>query len=84
MSGTRQGTHASVLQTKEHLLFLTDGGVLVVARRTPDGFKEERRYDIGTSATWAMPVLLPDGMLIRDATGVVKLAWAAEGAVPKS
>ena len=76
----RDGNHASILQTREHLLFLTDGGVLVVARRTPDGFKEERRYDIGTSATWAMPVLLPDGLLVREATGVVKLTWAPAGA----
>lgn len=54
--------------------------MLVVARRTPDGFKEERRNDIGMSATWAMPVLLPDGMLIREATGVVKLTWGAADA----
>ncbi len=76
----RDGNHASILQTREHLLFLTDGGVLVVARRTPEGFKEERRYEIGRSATWAVPVLLPDGLLVREATGVVKLTWAANRA----
>ena len=52
----RDGNHASILQTKEHLLFLTDGAVLIVARRTPDGFKEEKRYELGTSATWSLPV----------------------------
>jgi len=76
----RDGNHASILQTKDHVLFLTDGGVLIVARRTAEGFKEERRYEIGKSATWAVPVLLPDGLLVREATGVVKLTWAAEGA----
>ena len=30
----RDGNHASILQTNEHLLFLTDGAVLIVARRT--------------------------------------------------
>lgn len=71
----RDGNHASIQQTAQHLLFLTDGGVLIVARRTPEKFMEERRYDIGKSATWAQPVLLPDGMLVREATGVVKLLW---------
>jgi outer membrane protein assembly factor BamB len=71
----RDGNHASIQQTAQHLLFLTDGGVLIVARRTPDSFVEERRYEIGQSATWAQPVFLPDGMLVREATGVVRLLW---------
>ncbi|HEX6161902.1 MAG TPA: PQQ-binding-like beta-propeller repeat protein [Vicinamibacterales bacterium] len=71
----RDGSHASILQHGQHLLFLTDGGVLIVARRTPEGFSEERRYEIGTSGTWSVPVLLPDGMLVREAAGVVKLLW---------
>ena len=71
----RDGNHASVLQANEHVLFLTDGGVLIVARRTAEGFTEERRYELGQSTTWAQPVLLADGMLVREATGVVKLLW---------
>jgi outer membrane protein assembly factor BamB len=71
----RDGNHASIQQTAQHLLFLTDGGVLIVARRTPESFVEERRYEIGKSATWAQPVLLADGMLVREATGIVKLLW---------
>jgi outer membrane protein assembly factor BamB len=71
----RDGTHASILQQGEQLFFLTDGGVLIVARRTEQGFTEERRYEISQSSTWSVPVLLPDGMLLREATGVVKLFW---------
>jgi outer membrane protein assembly factor BamB len=71
----RDGNHASIQQAGQHLLFLTDGGVLIVARRTPESFVEERRYEIGKSATWSQPVLLPDGMLVREAAGVVKLLW---------
>ena len=71
----RDGNHASILQNGAHLLFLTDGGVLIIARRTAEGFTEERRYEIGQSATWSVPVLLPDGMLVREAAGVVKLLW---------
>ena len=69
----RDGNHASILQTTEHLLFLTDGAVLIVARRTADGFKEENRYELGTGATWCTPILLPDGMLVREANSVVRL-----------
>ena len=71
----RDGNHASIQQSAQHLLLLTDGGVLIVAKRTPESFVEERRYEIGKSATWAQPVLLPDGMLVREATGIVKLLW---------
>lgn len=71
----RDGAHASILQTKEHLLWLTDGGVLVVARRSPEAFTEERRYEVGASSTWAVPVFLADGLLVREATAIVKLTW---------
>ena len=71
----RDGNHASILQHGDHLLFLTDGGVLIVARRTAEGFTEERRYEISQSSTWSVPVMLGDGMLVRDAGGLVKLLW---------
>lgn len=71
----RDGNHASIQQAGDLLFFLTDSGVLVVSRRTAEGFAEERRYEIGQSATWAQPVFLPDGMLVREAAGVVKLLW---------
>jgi outer membrane protein assembly factor BamB len=72
----RDGNHASILQSSEHLLMLTDGAVLIVARRSPDGFKEEKRYELGTGVTWTMPILLPDGLLVREASSVVRLHWA--------
>ena len=71
----RDGNHASILQTQEHLLFLTDGGALIVAQRTPEGFKEVKRYEIGTSPTWTVPIFLPDGLLMREADRIVKLTW---------
>jgi outer membrane protein assembly factor BamB len=71
----REGNHASVLQTKEHVLYLTDSGALVIARRTPEGFNELKRYEIGKSPTWAVPVFLPDGLLVRETDRVVKLNW---------
>ena len=59
----------------QNQLFLTDGGVLIVAKRTAEGFAEERRYELSQSATWSMPVFLPDGMLVRDANSLQRLTW---------
>jgi outer membrane protein assembly factor BamB len=72
----RDGNHASILQTADHVVFLTDGGALIVAQRTADGFKEVKRYEVGKGSTWTMPVFLPDGLLVREANAVVKLAWS--------
>jgi outer membrane protein assembly factor BamB len=69
----RTGNHASILLTPRHVLFLTNDGDLVVARRSADGFSEERRYDVAESETWAVPVLLGDGLIVRDATAVMRL-----------
>ncbi|HTH26154.1 MAG TPA: hypothetical protein VL919_13635 [Vicinamibacterales bacterium] len=71
----RDGNHASILQHGEYLLFLTDGGVLIVSKRTAEGFAEERRYELSQSATWSMPVFLPDGILVRDANSLRRLTW---------
>jgi outer membrane protein assembly factor BamB len=72
----RDGNHASILQTKDHLVFLTDAGAMIVAQRTSEGFKELKRYEIGKSATWSLPVFLPDGLLVREANAIVKLTWS--------
>ncbi len=72
----RDGNHASILQTDAHLVFLTDAGAMIVAQRTAEGFKELRRYEIGTSPTWTPPIFLGDGLLVREGNAVVKLTWS--------
>jgi outer membrane protein assembly factor BamB len=69
----RTGNHASILLTPAHVVLLTNDGDLVLVRRSSDGFAEERRYDVADSETWAVPVLLGDGLIVRDATGVMRL-----------
>ena len=71
----RDGNHASILQHGEQLLFLNEAGVLIVSKRTAEGFTEQHRYELTQAATWAVPVFLPDGVLVRDATSVQKLLW---------
>ncbi len=71
----RDGNHASILQHGDHLLFVTDGGQLIVSRRTAEGFTEEHRIELTQAATWSVPVFLPDGLIVRDANSVQKLVW---------
>ncbi len=69
----RAADQAAVLLTPAHVLLLTTGGELVLVRRSPAKYEEERRYTVADSATWAVPVLLPDGLIVRDAGGVIRL-----------
>ena len=69
----RAGEHASVLLTPQHVVFLTNGADLIVAKRATDAFAEEKRYEVAEAATFAMPVLLGSNLLVRDATGLMLL-----------
>ena len=69
----REGEHASLLLTPKHVLFLTNGADLIVAKRGEPAFSVERRYEVAEGATWAMPVLLGSNILVRDATGLIML-----------
>jgi len=69
----REGWHASVLLTPRHLIYLTNSADLVVARRNTAAFEVVRRYDVADAETFAMPVLLGAGILVRDATGLIRL-----------
>jgi hypothetical protein len=45
----------------------------VVVKRSPVKYEEERRYTIADSATWAVPVVMKDALVVRDASAVMKL-----------
>ncbi|MGE5836344.1 MAG: PQQ-binding-like beta-propeller repeat protein [Acidobacteriota bacterium] len=69
----REGDFASVLLTPKHVLFLTNGADLVVARRGGT-FAIEKKYDLGASETWSAPVIVGRDLVIRDAGGVSRLS----------
>ena len=69
----RSAEQAAILLTPAHVLILTTGGELVLAKRSPAKYEEERRYTVAESATWAVPALLQDGLIVRDASGVTRL-----------
>ena len=69
----REGEHASLLLTPKHVIFLTNGANLIVAKRGTPTFAIERRYEVAKASTFAMPVLLGSDILVRDATGLMLL-----------
>jgi outer membrane protein assembly factor BamB len=69
----REGEHASLLLTPQHVVFLTNGADLIVTKRGTSSFTVERRYEVAEAATWAIPVLLGSNILVRDATGLMLL-----------
>ncbi len=69
----REGEHASLLLTTQHVVFLTNGADLIVAKRGTPAFTVERRYEVAEASTFAMPVLLGSNILVRDATSLMLL-----------
>jgi outer membrane protein assembly factor BamB len=69
----REGEHASILLTPRNVVFLTNGADLIVAKRGTANFTVDRRYEVAEASTWAVPVFLGKDILIRDATGLIRL-----------
>ena len=66
----RGGANAALQIAGPNLLVLTTEGELIVLRRSPEKYEELHRYKVADSQTWAQPVLLRDGVLIRDVDSV--------------
>ena len=72
----REGEFASALLAGDDLLLLTGDAELLVAEPSPAGFAVSHHYDVADGVTWTVPVPLPDGLLVRDATGLARLVAA--------
>ncbi|MBA3298052.1 MAG: serine/threonine protein kinase, partial [Acidobacteria bacterium] len=72
----RGGTNASLQLAGPNLIVLTTDGDLLVVKRNPQKYEEVRRYDVSDSPTWAQPVLLRGGIIVRDANSVA--LWSLE------
>jgi outer membrane protein assembly factor BamB len=62
----REAANASVLNAGANLLYLTDDGTLVVARKNPKAFEMVSRYTVAESATWPQPVVAGREILVKD------------------
>ena len=72
----REGDHVSVLLAGGDLLLLTSDAELLVVAADAAAFAVARQYEVADGAIWAMPVPLPDGLLVRDATSLARLVPA--------
>ena len=69
-SPPRRGENAALLITGQTVLALTDQAELLVLDANAAAFEPLRRYEVAPSPTWAHPVPLGDGLLIKDETHV--------------
>lgn len=47
----------------------------VVPAAWPAGVARAWHVEVGEGGTWSLPVLLPDGLLVREAAGLTRLTW---------
>jgi len=67
LSEGRQGDNASLLAGGGALFLLTTDSELLVAKTDGAAFAVVKRYSVAGSPTWAHPVVLGDGVLVKDA-----------------
>lgn len=65
-SDGRQADNAAIVDGGSVLLFLTHDAKLIVAKKSGNGFEPLRKYTVAASPTWAYPVMLDRGILIKD------------------
>lgn len=75
LSPGRVGENAAVLAGAGMLFLLTSDAELIVAAQGGRAFEAVKRYDLGTSPTWAHPVILGQGVLVKDADSLTFLRF---------
>jgi outer membrane protein assembly factor BamB len=75
-SPPRQGENAAVLVSGGNLILLRDEGELFIAKASGKAFEPLRHYTVADSPTWAHPLVLPDGVVIKDKTTLA--LWGVE------
>ena len=66
MGPPRGGDNAAMLASPTTLYALMPDSQMLIAKPTAKGLGELRRYEVADSPTWAHPVVLGDGVLIKD------------------
>ena len=62
------GEYATFLSVDEQVIILKDDATLVIIDANSQSYDPIISYEIAESPTWAAPVLLEDGFLIKDRT----------------
>lgn len=64
----RAGQHATFLALPKHIVALLNTGHLKVLPTSTDQYREAASWQVAETQTWAPPVILPTGFLIKDTT----------------
>lgn len=62
----RTGDNVALLSARDHVFALIDTGELRILRATGDAYRLAASYRVAERETWAPPVLLEDGVLVKD------------------
>jgi outer membrane protein assembly factor BamB len=74
-SDPKQGDNAVILISGELLFLLKDSAELIVARASGKGFEPVHRYQVADSSTYANPLMLAKGIVVKDNTTLSYLSW---------
>jgi outer membrane protein assembly factor BamB len=66
LSDGRQAESASIIAAAGALFLLDTDGSMTVAAADAAGFRPLRKWSVASSATWAHPVVLDTGFLVKD------------------
>lgn len=78
LSDGRQGDNAAVLAGGGMLFLLTNESELVVAPQAGDAFAPKQTWQAAESPTWAHPVVLDEGVLVKDVETLALLRFEGE------
>lgn len=70
------GEYATFLSIDDQVVILKDDATLEIIEADSDAYEPIISYEIAESPTWAAPVLLADGFLIKDRTKLFR--WRFE------
>jgi outer membrane protein assembly factor BamB len=74
-SPPRQGDNAVVMISGDTLFLLKDNAELIVARASGAAFEPLHTYEVADSSTYANPLMLPEGLVIKANTTLSLLSW---------
>lgn len=75
-SNGRFGQNAAFLSVPGHIVALNDRGKVQVFKALGEGHQVVANWTVSQEPTWAPPVLLNDGVLIKDRTTLKRLSFA--------
>lgn len=68
----RMGEYATFLSIPGHVIVLKDDTTLEILETGTDDYQPVASYQVAKTPTWAAPVLLKDGFLVKDRTTLYK------------